>query len=611
LAYNTDESVEGGLATYIKKYAERKKRQYSQQDNLDTAILALELMDNKIGVAMPPDSSGKPNALHFGIWNQLVRRDAAVLTVEPFIHFNEPNPDDAKDREHSSKLEGFVNTAIKKSKVLPSMTEMLRRDLVGKGRAWRFTSQVPQVWATEEIEALVEKAEEEKDTDKKLALLSDIEEKQRDNWPIRIRYVNPVGTYTDFGGTRWLPEVVECRKMQCDSIKDAYDIDCGCEESRGKDHEVYVYANWKCCATVIDTKDAELAHYWEHHLNKNPYSLAETNITDSDRGYRWMPQLFHAKGLIEELDKLISDRSTNSHNTALGHVMQIHDREEYPEDMIKKGRPEVVDMKPGGTTAWWGIKQVIQAPQPELTEQHTEHFKFVYEAVMRHADYPIERGETKSGDTGVSLTTSYQISQRRFSPSLDAIVAEAEDQAITVTRVPAALNSEYPGSVDKLTIFDQYKGHGALSVTPKDFLGQQMAIQAIVEPAIPVDRNRQLANARSLQEIQMSRQTVYEEAGIEDPETEIRNANRQAMLDAAIQQVGIPTAIQLSTFRFKQPTPEAQQAISTLMPDATPQLQDILTGAGVGTSSQSQSLANTGRATVPQDQSGREANLGG
>ena len=187
-------------------------------------------------------------------------------------------------------------------------------------------------------------------------------------------------------------------------------------------------------------------------------------------------------------------------------------------------------------------------------------------------------------------------------------------------RVPAALNFEYPGSVDKLTIFDQHEDRGELSVTPKDMLGWENAIQARIEPAIPVDRNRQLANARSLQEIRMSRQRVYAEAGEEDPETEIRNANRQAMLDAAIQQVGIPTAIQLATFKFKQPTPEATQAISSLMPDATPALQDVLTGAGVGVppagpsgegGAISQGMANMRRATSPQDQSGREANLGG
>ena len=519
------------------------------------------------------------------------------------------NPDDPQHKKKSSLLEGYTNSAIRKSRQLPAMVEMQRKDLVGKGRYWEWTAYIPQVWATEEIEALVEKAKEEEDPDKKIAILAEIESHQRDNWPILTRYVEPFGTYaSSFTGVRKLPEVVECRKMDCGDIKDAYDIDC-CDEERPTDHDVYEYANWVCCATVIDTQEPKLAHYWEHYLNKNPYSLAETNVDTTRKGRRWAPQLFHALGLIKELDKLISDRSTNAHNAALGHVMQIHNREEYPEDMIKKGRPEVVDMKPGGTTAWWDIKQVIQAPQPQLTEQHAEHFRFVYEAVLRHADYPIERGETKSGDTGISITTSYQISQRRFSAALNAIVAQAEDMAKTILRIPAALNHEYPGSVDKLTIFDQYNGKGALSITPKDVLGWENAIQAIVEPAIPIDRNRQLANARSLQEIQMSRQTVYEEAGIEDPETEIRNANRQAMLDAAIQQVGIPTAIQLSTFRFKQPTPEAQQAIATLMPDATPQLQDVL--AGVGTSSQSQSLANTGRATVPQDQSGREANLGG
>ena len=604
MAYNTKVDAE-----YVRKFADRMKARNSQQDALDKDVLALEQLENRIAVATKPGSN-EVTPLHMGLWRQLVMRDAAGLTVESFIKFIEPDPTSQEDKEHSALLEAFVNSAVRKSRETPALIELNRRDLVGKGRAWNWTGPVPQIWATEEIEAKTKEYQDEEDLKKKEELAAELASMKRDNWPIVDRYVNPIGTWTYFGGRHWLPEVVECRKLPCDSIQDEYDIDCGCAK-KDSEHDCYVYANWVCCATVICTgsKNAQstLANYYEHHLNKNPYSLAEANVDESGP-VRWRSHLIHARNKMEKLDELLSDISTNTHKAALGHIMQIFKRDEYPEEMIESGRPKVVPLDPGGVTAWWDINDVKQAPVPEITEEVWRLASFLYNDIIRTAMTPVEQGETKSGDTGVQITTAYQIAQRRFNPYLDAIGAQDEDKALTIMRCPAALNYMYPDSLDPLTIFDQYKNKGAISVTPRDMTGWEQARVARLEPAIPVDRYRQISNAAGLRDLGFSRQTVYAEAGVEDPETEIRNANRQLMLDAAIQQVGIPAALQLASSKLVEATPEAMQAISQMLPNASPPLQQALGAAGIGngttsgqpTSPESQSMANIRRQNIPQ-----------
>lgn len=574
MAYDTKPT-----AGYVRDFARRMEAQYQRQTLVDKEVMKLEAMQQFIAAAKTPNSPGPGHSLRSGIWNQLVRRDAAIATIEPYVRFSPPNPQDEADRRHSSLLEAWANSALKKSGLTVTVRELMARSLIGYGRCWTHLCYDPRVWGDSDMNDATDRLLEDPGNTE---IRKEIEAYKRDRWPFRLRYVDPIGTFSySFNGTRHLPEVIEIRKMTAEAIRSEYGIDV--EGDSRTEIEVFQYANWEWEATVVGRDNPQMAREpWEHDLGKNPYTLEESNLMPVNQyGIRWFPALFHAKEMIEAFDEALSDWRTNTHENAIGIMVQSYDPDHYELTPEMLGRPEVVPMEPGGTIAKWNTDTFDLAPTPTLTREHGEFRQFLYSFIEQNAIQPILQGETKSGDSQTLIAGAVGLAERKFSPAISAIKAGQEDRVVTLLRGVGALNRDYPAIPDKVWIFDSFKGKGAIGIGPKDVIGWENAIQARGEPAIPLDEHRKWSIAQIKIGLGIPETQVFEEAGYEDPEAIVRLGMKEKGRRAVFEQVVLPTIIQRATAKATEPTPAQASQLAGMGP-GSPGLEAFMAQMNAG-----------------------------
>ncbi len=577
MSYNTVPDAE-----YVRDFARRMQSRFSRQDTVDKAVMELEAMTQPIAAAKVKGQDSTPGrALRSGLWNQLVRRDAATVTMGIYIRFNPPDPTDDDDRKHASLLEAWVNSGLLLSGLTAEMNELLARSLIGYGRNWTNFCHDPRVWADDDMKQVVDRYAAEEDEKEREAIKKDIDAYKRDRWPFRLRYVDPIGTY-GYGfdpGVRRLAEVVECRKMTADDIENEYGakaIPAGTKKG-DTELEVYPYANHFHEATVIGVENPVLAHTFQHDLGRSPYTLEESNLIPVNQyGVRWFPALYHAKGLIEVFDRVLSDWETNTHENALGTIIEYYDPNHLEVTAEATGRPKVQVLKAGSQIAMLMTEKVEKGPVFELTQEHGNFRNFLYNLIEQNAIQPVLQGETKSGDSQTLIASSVGLAERKFSPAVSARKAGYEDRAEILMRGVGALNKAYPNSPDKVWVFDNFKGKGAIGVGPKDLLGWEKARQARGEPAIPLDDNRKWAVAQIKINAGVPESQVFEEMGYEDPEAMIRQGFKEQARRAAFEQVGIPTFIQRATQQVMQPKPAEQQQLAQMQGTGSPGLEQFM-----------------------------------
>jgi len=576
---------------HVLSLARRLRSYWRPQDNLDEEIRALEIMDTPIYAARTSGTAAAGKRLQSGIWTQLVKRDAAIISFVPWIRFNPPDPEDAGARAHSSTLEAWTNAALARSAADSVLQERLARSLIGYGRAWTKTLWLPSVWADDEYTAAVERLEQAAAEGERTEAARELEALRRSRWPLTIRYVDPIGTYTYFDASCWLPEVIEVRRMTADAARTVYGSSPETEDflntaRSGALIEVIEYANHEWQATVLSRQGARtgvLANAWRHGLHRSPYTLAETNITTTTvEGLRWVPTLFHAKEIIQAFDENLSDWRTNTHEHALGHIMQFFNPEFLSEDDKDAGRPKAQNLEAGGVSAWIAGEDVKQAPVPALTAEHENFRNFLYSLIQSNAIQPVLQGETKSGDSFTLLAGSHQIAERKFGPAMDAMLAAAEDRARSLLRCVLAINASPAGHPGKIYVYDRYQQKGALGIGPKDIIGWEAAIQARGQPALPMDRNREVAIAQGLTSLGVAQTLVLEELRFEDPEGVRRRSQREQLEAAIFQQVIVPYAVQRAQQTLRQATPEEQQRMQGLMGEASPGVAQAVQGLLAG-----------------------------
>lgn len=588
-------------AEYIKRFAERMRERWTQQDKLDETYLALDAMKNRIEVATNKDDP-KPSPLRSGLVGLLNDEDAALLTITPFTHINPPS-DDEDDISHASEvLEPWLAGGMQKSQKVGPAWDRKPPAMRRLGRAWSRVLPDPEVWSGEQFK----KAVDEDDT----KLLKQL---KRDNWPIIWTYVDPRKTWTYFGGRHWLPEVIEIRKMTKEEIEDTWPGKLPAEHAKSAgstEIEVFVYANWVWTKTVIAGKVPEIAHEFKHDLGMNPYILMEDQLMpDNDMGLRWKPALFHAKDLVETFDELLSDLRTNHHENTRTPVLTFFDKEEYDEDIRVSGRPVAIDMRPGGSYAFWNTEDVRLGPVAQINQQSIFLLQFVYQLIRENAVRPVERGETKSGASNNLFTTQVQIAEREFDPAMRAIRKAWETASVLHMRCVTRLNAEFPKRPDKVYVYDPRKDQrrGFIGVGPDDVIGWEAGVQARAQRAIPIDRNVNAALAQRLLQIGIDPWTVFEqELGYENADQIMRLANRFRAKQSVFDQVVVPLMLQRTVAVQQQLSAQEQARFNELFTGASPELQQLLVESGAVPTVEApgnlqQATANLNRAGTPQE----------
>ncbi|MFQ5472214.1 MAG: hypothetical protein ACE5FA_04930, partial [Dehalococcoidia bacterium] len=613
-------------ADHIKRFAERMKTFWANQDNLDPAFSDIDKMRPAIEVATNKNDP-KPVTFRTGILGRQNKKEASVLNILPFAHFNPTDREDPKAVALANLLESWAAGAAQRSMKTGNTQRVIPDKGVRFGRAWEETIVDPSVWATPEFKEMAERiAAMDKgsaaEAEEKLAMM------KRDNWPVMTREVETRGTWTYFSGKVWLPEVIQIRQMTRDEI-DAEGWALPTEHANRRDStkiEVLYYTNHRYAKTVISGKIPTITHSFKHDLGMNPVYLGEfVRAPENDMNIRWQPSMYHAKEMAEALDEALSDWRTAQRETTRAQIGMFFDKTEYDEDQMVNGRPKEVTIEPGGPMIpFWLGEKVERIPGPVMNEQATMYLNFVYGAVREEVKRPTQEGDFKSGTSNNLAVTASQLAERDFDPMVAALRQMWLAKTKLLMRSVVRINAEFPSFPDNLAVYDpNVTGEGFLEVGPDDVIGMEAGIQIRAERAIPIDKNLLLSQARQEKELELPPE-VYMGAtlGHEDVPALVRAANRHAGKQALFKEVLMPLVIERTVTLAQRLSPQEQAELEKLATGASggllqaiglnpqsaavPGSQAAVAAATNGATGRStgQSAANVGRTAVPQNPQG-------
>lgn len=546
------------------------KTRWGPQKVLDEVMASYLFLDNYLDAAKSGTGPQKGKAFRSGVGPLAVKQDAAIITVDAFIHIDTPT-EEQEDREHASGLlEPWLAAAKKLSQQTGNVVYRQPMDLRGFGRTWSNVYPHPDLWsdADSEYHRLVEAYDNAEGEEALKEAKAELSAYKRDNWPIRWTYVDPRGTWTYFGGQRWLPEVTETLKMSADDIADEYGEEFvpGQTKSGAAEIEVIRYANYKWCADVIDKK---VAYQWEHGLKRPAYILGESELLPSnDKGLRWAGGLYYAQNMQDVFDEILTDLRTNHRNNTVAQMGVWLDKDSYEESAKVGGRPPPMTLQPGGPPLmFWTGEDVRPIQLPPMNPQSVDLLRFTYNLIQQSMIRPIERGEAKSGTSQNQFSTAVQISERSFGPSMKAMTGMMDDFAKLAFACVERLDEPVP-------VYTLH-GKGVIEVAPKDVKGWYNAVHSVSDNAIPIDRNSQVATAQAEQNVGVSVETSLERLGFENPGAEMRKKDRENLRNATMEAM-IEAAKQRSAEMLTVSPPGTMEAIIESLVSATPALQELL-----------------------------------
>lgn len=586
-------------AERIQRFAKRMKDRWQGQSDLDDISRLLILAKNQQDVAT---SGANAKPFRSGIGKMVVDEDAALLSATPFLHVNPPT-DKEEDKKHASeKLEPWLSGAWRLSQQAGKVWPRKPGDLRSVGRAWSNIYPHPRLWGDSQYQKLVERLRAAEDEEEVKAAEKAIEEFKRDRFPIRWRYVSYRNTWTGFNGDLWLPEVIEIREMTRGDVIDEFGqkaVPGDAKEGDDSKLEVLEWANHEWCATIINSKDdPKIARKFHHSLGCSPYILVEAGLMpDNDYGWRWCGALFGAENLIESFDEILADLRQNHRDNTRTPLLIKYDPDKYDPGMMAAGRPKHIRLDPGSQHSMWTTEEVELAPVPQINPQSIQLLQEHKWLIMQRLIRPLERGESKSGDSANKFVTQIQIAEREFDPFVQALAEGANYAGKLFFRSVISLNEAYPDAPDKVFIFGE---KGAIGVGPKDVRGQENAIQARISRAIPIDRNLQIQAATGLANLKVPAEIWLEqELGYENPYQVRRKARQEALQDAAFQP--LVQEVVKRAGQLLQETPDIE-GIAARMDAASPGLQDLV-ASGVAPTIPGgflQGAANIRRTGTPQ-----------
>jgi hypothetical protein len=174
-------------------------------------------------------------------------------------------------------------------------------------------------------------------------------------------------------------------------------------------------------------------------------------------------------------------------------------------------------------------------------------------------------------------------------------------------RCVTAMNKEFPDKPDKIAIFGEFQSQEGKSVRslievgPEDVRGWENAVQAVASRAIPMDRNAQVNVGVGLANLRVPYSIIQEqELGYENTDNVARQFRREALLNAAFDQVSVPAVVARATAIISTPTSEQQQQYANQFPETPEPMQDVLNQFGLAPGNTRQAMSNGRRAGVPQ-----------
>lgn len=605
-------------ADKIVKLAKRLEERWGQQAVLDDAMLPYVMME-AVHKSVAKNDDGKPGqAFRSGIGGVLWREDTALMKVYPGIHVNVPT-EDPEDEDHASGvLEPWLTAAFRISQQGGEVWLRQPEDLDLLGRAWSNVYHFPGLWADDpEYQKLLKRWEEaEEDSDEFKEIEKEIQAFRRDNWPIRWRYVDPRHTWTTFNGERWLPEVVEVRKMTRADIEEVYGEKALPEGVKGDgmhdstEIDVYDWANWVYCATVASYGGGERAESkflkkpFRHNLGRNPYVLTEANLAPpNDKGIRWTGALFYAQDSIKLFDQIIADLQMNHMENTRAPVVPFLDPEARQDSEILAGRDGQMELGPGAEKQAMLAKERLElVPVPQINPQSIALLQEIKELIQQNFIRPVERGQALSGTSQNLFTSQVEIAQREFDPLMLALAEGGKQVCQLMMRCVFALNEGYQDYPDKVYVFTDMakskKRKGVIGVGPKDVKGWENAVQLRMQKAIPMAPLIQYNTAQAALAVGLSPATVYEkDLGFENPLAEIRKARLFELEKEAFNQA-VQEVVKRAGQKLQQATAGQVTDIARLFTHASPGLQEFLATLGQGGGA-SPPAAGNANATIP------------
>lgn len=577
---NIHGSPDAEAITKLGKYWDGER--WAGQKRVDDRNAQYLMLDNPIDVQK--DANGRATkGFRSGIGLTVVKENAALTTVMPVLHFNIPDPEDEKAKEHADgTLEPWCEGAWAQAQQAGDVWTRLSFDIHGFGRAWDNILPHPHLWATPAFEELVGEMNESTDPDERREKERELRLKKAGVWPVRWTYVSPRCTWTTFDSEFWLPEVIEVRKMSTSAIKERWGdaaLPGPIASSPGSSTQtidVYVWANHEWSAVVIPHKDdPKVVQKFEHRFHRSPYSLAEADIAaDNDRGIRWPGSLYPVWYMIDTFDEYMSDfRENHRDNTRTPRLVKLN-RDSYPPDQLATGRPESLTIEDG--MAMWSDEEIVLAPIAQVNAESMGVLQEVKQLIQQIAFRPVERAELQPNQSQNLFSTAVQVSERRFNPIMRAISEQAESVVKRLFASVERMGEEVP-------LYPGYKKKGMISVGPEDVKGWADAVYARTPRAIPLDMNVLASTAeRYSTGLGVSLETVYEQIlNIEHPAEEIRKGRLQKYRTAIDDEVIIPAMIARLQGAAAELTPEEMAALQELMGTASPDLQEFLMTQGM------------------------------
>lgn len=598
-------------AEHIIRFAERMEKKWSSQKTLDDILLAYYLMGNELDTASSSDGKEK-KPFRSGIIGQLQKEDAALLGMNPGLHVMPVDPEDIDDKRHvNDLLEPWLVGVWHESQVEPVWSRG-PLDLIVFRRFWSNVYPHPKLWANDEYQEMVERmvrAKEDKDAEKIASIRKEIREFRRDILPIRWRYVSPRNTWSAHNGEIALPEVIEIRKMTKQEIAYAFGEKAVPGDYRDSKHgdstpiDVYEWANHQWCATVIGSKDdPKTVRKFEHALGVNPYVLIEAELLpENEKGLRWGGAAFHAQNMIDTFDELLTEYRNLVREYTRSPIIISHDPNFENPTELTGGRPTPIRYEPGVQLDIWTTESISRGEVPALNPEAYQFLQEVKQLIERTQIRPVQRGQILSGQSNNAFTTAAQMSEREFDPITQAQAKGAKEICKRFFRCVISLNKDYEDSeIDKVAIFDNFKGKGLLEVGPKDVRGRERAIQPRMERAVPLNRNIQVQVAQAEKTLGVSNETILTELGYANPAHERRLARREMLEDQTFQLMAQETAKRAGQL-LQQVGPEDLAQAQEMFAGASPDLQEFLGQAVPGTFLQgAANIRRTGTFQNPQ-----------
>lgn len=605
-------------ADYIKKFAKRQEEEWGPQRKDDLRVFNLLTGKDELDVAEPVSQAGKVvvRPLRTGRPGVASDRNAAILSQPPTNRVNPLDPNDQESKKHAdSVLEPFLDQDWRLSQI-GNVYFSQTKDLGDYSRGWSNKFPLPRLWASNEYVSMTEemvtlndkRADAEGEDAKKIdaerkALQKRIDDFLAENYPLRWRALPARFVWPEWSDERYLPEVVELRKMKCGRIAAEYgDILPERYESHGSTElDVYVYHNYYCTKTVICGNGGEdelyVAREWEHELGMNPCVLMETNIILDEPGKRWKPPLLDHADMLEAENELLSDiRHNHRRNTLAGPKITIDPLTrgiDEPKTAASLGR--AIEYKVGEPLFLLkGEEEALQSV-PVVNPQSVQLLEFVAAYNSEIVLNPVEAGRMLSGQAAVGFATALQAAQTRLDPYAIAINDGVRMLDKLTFRCVECLDRLFNGLKISVTANrGMFKGQ-TIKVGAKEVEGWENQVQPRLSIMLPINRNANMDLAVTAQNLTLPPDFILEDyLNIEDASGKIQGWIQWQIMQALIQNLTIATQERAGEIAQQPGGTDIQtlaQNIANMPPEAL-----LPMGANIN----GQSIANSRQAGVPQ-----------